>query len=106
MKMTASFDEIYSHEYWNALGYITGLGRDFPHPKKSHLYRGTFSEIGSPMCKKGWNRDGGESYSIWRNNVGEDGICFTCIKNARKEIKTGIVIEHNTTKTPEVQAPA
>ncbi len=104
MKTTATHDEKFTYEYWNKLGFVVGLGRDFPHPKKSHIYRGTFSNIGSPMCKKGWNRDGGEGYSIWRNNVGVDGICFDCIKNARKEMKQGIVIEHLPTKNPELQA--
>lgn len=84
----------WSYQYWNALGFIPGLGRDFPHPKKSHLYRGAFTNIGSPLCKKGWNRDGGDSYSIWRNNIGAKGICLDCIRNAEKEIKKGIVIEY------------
>ena len=78
--------EEHSYQYWNKLGYITGLGRDYPHPKKAHLYRGTFSDPIEPLCKKGWNRDNGESFSIWRNNVGKDGICLNCIKKARKEI--------------------
>lgn len=68
-------------------GYITGLGRDYPHPKISHLYRGDFSEPGLPMCLKGWNRDGGESYSIWRNNMGDGGVCAVCLRRARKGLE-------------------
>jgi hypothetical protein len=65
-------------------GYITGLGRDYPHPKIAHLYKGDFAEPGNPMCASGWNRDGGESYSIWRGNQGVDGICKVCLRRARE----------------------
>jgi len=65
-------------------GYIPGLGRDVPHPKIAHLYKGDFSDPGLPMCKRGFNRDNGYSYSIWRNNVGVNGICSICLRRARK----------------------
>lgn len=87
--MLCNFDELFNYEYWNKLGYIPGLGRDFPYPKKSHLYRGTYQDVKEPLCKKGWNRENGQSYSIWRNNIGEDGICCLCIKKARKELEEG-----------------
>jgi hypothetical protein len=64
--------------------YITGLGRDYPHPKLAHLYEGPFSDPGLPMCARGWNRDDGTSYSIWRNNVGVNGICKICQRRADK----------------------
>jgi len=64
------------------VGYIAGLGRDVPHPARSHLYKGTFTDPGLPMCRYGWNRDKGTSYSIWRGNVGRKGICRTCLKRA------------------------
>ena len=66
------------------VGYILGLGRDYPHPPLAHLYKGTFGEPGLPMCARGWNRDGGTSYSIWRGNVGTKGICKTCLRRARE----------------------
>lgn len=65
-------------------GYIPGLGRDYPNPRLAHLYKGTFDEPGLPMCRRGWNRDGGQSYSIWRNNVGDRGICKICERRAQK----------------------
>ena len=65
-------------------GYIMGLGRDFPHPKISHLYKGDHADPGNPMCARGWNRDGGESYSIWRGNMGSNGICKVCLRRARE----------------------
>lgn len=68
-------------------GYITGLGRDNPHPRIAHLYEGPFHEPGNPMCRHGWNRDDGQSYSIWRNNVGRAGICKTCLKRARAGLR-------------------
>lgn len=64
-------------------GYILGLGRDYPHPKLAHLYKGDFSDPGLPMCRRGWNRDDGESYSIWRGNMGKNGICKVCLRRAR-----------------------
>lgn len=64
-------------------GYITGLGRDVPAPRIAHLYKGDFAEPGDPMCRFGWNRDDGQSYSIWRGNVGRDGVCKVCMRRAR-----------------------
>lgn len=63
-------------------GYITGLGRDYPHPKLAHLYQGNMADPGLPMCRHGWNRDDGQSYSIWRNNIGSDGVCAVCLRRA------------------------
>jgi hypothetical protein len=63
---------------------LTGLGRDYPHPRVAHLYEGQFGNEGDPLCRYGWNRDDGESYSIWRGNVGRDGICNFCVKKAQK----------------------
>ena len=65
-------------------GYISGLGRDVPHPKLAHLYEGTFGDPLWPMCARGWNRDGGTTYSIWRNNEGGQGICKVCMRRAMK----------------------
>jgi hypothetical protein len=81
-----TFEELFSYEYWNKLGFIAGLERDYPYHKKAHLYHGTFSDAGDAVCKRGWNRDNGEAYSIWSNNVGEDGVCKICIKKAKKII--------------------
>jgi hypothetical protein len=67
-------------------GYIIGLERTPGAQQRfvSHIYRGTFADPGDPMCPKGWNRDGGESYSIWRNNLGRD-ICKNCLRAVEKE---------------------
>jgi hypothetical protein len=67
--------------------YRPGLGRDIPHPKRAHLYEvgEDYMDFRNPMCRYGWNRDNGESYSIWRNNVPDNGaICKVCIKRASK----------------------
>lgn len=64
--------------------YRPGLGRSVPEPKRSHLYEvepDDNMDFGLPMCRYGWNRDGGESYSIWRGHAG-DSICKLCIKRA------------------------
>jgi hypothetical protein len=84
--MKGTYEELFTHKYWNERGYITGLGRDYPRPKKAHLYRGTFSEPIEPLCKRGWNR-GEREFSIWRNNIGSEGICRHCIRKARKELR-------------------
>jgi hypothetical protein len=63
-------------------GYVVGLGRDVPHPKLSHLYKGSFDDPGWPMCRYGWNRDEGTSYSIWRGNFGDGGVCRICQRRA------------------------
>ena len=65
-------------------GYITGLGRDYPHPKIAHLYKGTITDPGLPMCLRGWNRGNRTAYSIWRNNFGVNGVCSICLRRARK----------------------
>ena len=69
--------------------YRPGLGRDYPYPQRSHLYEvGKHSmDFGNPMCRYGWNRDGGESYSIWRGNVGDKGICKICVRRASAGLK-------------------
>jgi hypothetical protein len=66
--------------------YITGLGRDWPHPQLAHLYEGPFNDPGRPMCARGWNRDSGTAYSIWRNNIGARGICKVCLRRAAQSL--------------------
>lgn len=62
-------------------GVITGQSRDTDdNHKVTHLYKGTFDDPGWPMCKRGWNREDGTEYSIWRNNVSKGGICQICLR--------------------------
>jgi hypothetical protein len=63
-------------------GYIAGLSRE-PDAERlvSHLYKGDHAKPGLPMCRRGWNRDGGTSYSIWRGQQGR-GICKVCYRRA------------------------
>lgn len=63
-------------------GYILGLGRDVPYPKIAHLYQGSYGNVGDPMCQRGYNR-GPDSFSIWRGNMGEYGVCDHCLRRAR-----------------------
>ena len=64
-------------------GYISGQSRDHKHDNRvTHLYKGTFGDPGWPMCKRGWNRDNGTAYSIWRNNIGPVGLCSICVRRA------------------------
>ena len=79
--------EIYARLVNNDMpDFILGLDRS-PNAQTrfvSHIYRGSFGTPGDPMCPRGWNRDGGESYSIWRNNLGRD-ICKNCLKAVEQE---------------------
>jgi hypothetical protein len=63
--------------------YIPGLSREpgAVERLRSHLYEGPFMGPGNPMCARGWNRDNGTAYSIWRNQTGV-GICRTCLRRA------------------------
>lgn len=49
----------------------------------THLYDGTFTNPGLPMCKRGWNR-GADGYSIFRNNISRRGVCKVCERRARE----------------------
>lgn len=59
--------------------YVVGQDRNEP-DWVAHLYDGNFSDPGNPLCVRGWNRDGGFGYSIFRNNWGD--ICKVCFRRA------------------------
>lgn len=66
--------------------YVYGLSRE-PNAERlvAHLYRGNFQKPGLPMCPRGWNRDGGTAYSIWRGQSGR-GLCEVCVRRAEKKL--------------------
>ena len=77
----------------NGKEYITGVFRgDGGQDKVTHLYDGSFSNPGNPMCSRGWHRryfdDNGKlidwEYSIFRNNISNKGICQVCLRRAMK----------------------
>jgi len=64
-------------------GYITGQSRDHSDDHKvTHLYKGDYDKPDGPMCKRGWNRDNGTGYSIWRGNISKGGLCSICLRRA------------------------
>lgn len=74
-------------------GYVIGLSRrrvwrgasgDVQYTV-SHLYRGSFRDVGQPMCKRGYEEAG--DISIWRGQVGPKGICSVCLRRARAGLK-------------------
>lgn len=70
-------------ETTEAKEYISGQSRDHNDDHKvTHLYYGTFDEPGWPMCVRGWNRDDGTGYSIWRGNISPAGLCKICQRRA------------------------
>jgi hypothetical protein len=60
-------------------GYILGQDRNDEN-LVTHIYKGDFNNLGLPMCVRGWNRSNGKSYSIFRGNVGEAGVCRICVR--------------------------
>lgn len=67
--------------------YIEGRGRGnecYDLPDETHLYKGSYANPGLPMCVRGWNRDWGTSYSIFRGCVGKLGVCQVCERRAEK----------------------
>jgi ribosomal protein S14 len=54
--------------------------------KVTHLYElgENIMDFLNPMCRRGWNRDNGQSYSIFRGHVSEAGLCRVCLKRAAK----------------------
>lgn len=65
-------------------GYISGLSRRRENPRIAHLYKGDFSDPGQPMCRNGYEKAG--DFSIWRNNIGPDGICKVCLRRAHANL--------------------
>jgi hypothetical protein len=70
--------------------YIAGLGRanqDYGLLEETHLYevKNIDGETGYfPLCKRGFNRDYGTGFSIFRGNSGDLGCCQVCNERARK----------------------
>jgi hypothetical protein len=67
----------------NGKKYVVGQDRN-DDTIVSHLYRGTFAEPGQPMCLRGWNRSGGEGYSIFRDAVTNNKVCRICMRRAKE----------------------
>jgi hypothetical protein len=65
--------------------YTTGQDRNEQDKVVSHLYRGTFNNVGNPMCQRGWNRANGFGYSIFRNQPFVE-ICKICLRRAEKKL--------------------
>lgn len=71
------------------LGYVEGLARvsfrdcgAVGEHVKSHLYRGTFGEVGAPLCPMGWRMGVKGDISIFRENTGGGGLCERCMRAA------------------------
>lgn len=52
--------------------------------KVTHLYElgENIMDFGNPMCVRGWNRENGTAYSIFRGHVSEAGLCKVCVRRA------------------------
>lgn len=60
-----------------------------------HYYDGTYAEPGKPLCRRGWNREDGFGYSIFRNTYDVD--CKVCLRRKAKGLK-GIEPKQRKTK--------
>lgn len=79
----------------NDVEYVTGVFRgDGGENMVTHLYKGTMSNPGFPMCSRGWQRkyfdDNGKledwGYSIFRNNMSNVGMCVICWRRAHANL--------------------
>jgi hypothetical protein len=77
----------------NGQEYITGVFRgDNGQNLVTHLYQGTMSDPGFPMCSRGWQRKWYDTegnledyeYSIFRNNISAVGLCRVCLRRANQ----------------------
>jgi len=89
--------------------YVEAIGRNPGEEKQhSHLYLETRIPDPEeptltitdylPMCRKGWNRSNGESFSIFRGHRGARGLCKVCSKRAAKGLP-GIEAKENSHET-------
>ena len=70
----------------NGIEYTTGVDRNSVSKGKkvvAHLYRGAFHKPGAPMCRRGYSREDGCSYSIFRNQLFVP-ICKVCMRRAKQ----------------------
>lgn len=66
------------------IGYRSGQDRNDPRAKE-HTYAMMSDGELWPMCGYGWNRSGGECFSIFRGSPGTQGSCALCAKNVREK---------------------
>jgi ribosomal protein S14 len=74
--------------------YVTGQDRN-EKAVVAHLYKGRFSNVGNPMCVRGWNRMEGSGYSIFRN-LPDIRICKICLRRANAKLPGVKAIERKT----------
>lgn len=56
--------------------------------KVTHLWElgQNFMDYKFPMCRRGYNRENGQAYSIFRGHVSTKGICKICLTRASKNL--------------------
>lgn len=64
--------------------FIEAIGRNESEDKISHFYE-DMGDYYLPMCRKGWNRSNGASFSIFRGHIGTKGTCKECLKNVQAD---------------------
>lgn len=62
------------------IDYRSGQCRNDPNAM-SHTYAMMSDGELWPMCRYGWNRSDGESFSIFRGSPGTQGACILCARN-------------------------
>jgi hypothetical protein len=58
--------------------YVIGADRNNPDEARAHYYAYTAAGNLWPMCDFGWNRSGGNRFSIFRGHGSVRGTCRIC----------------------------
>ncbi len=66
--------------------FITGLDRNSLDKVRHHLYEILPDGEYLPMCDYGWNRSGGEYFSIFRGNISARGGCKICERRVDQDL--------------------
>lgn len=68
--------------------YIEGMDRNDQHKIVSHIYayKKDIHKIEGPLCARGWNRNNGEGFSIFRGNASDAGTCKICLKRMQAHL--------------------
>lgn len=67
--------------------YVEGMCRNDTNNVVSHIYCGpSFGDLNGPLCARGWNRDDGNGFSIFRGNTSGAGTCRVCYRRKAKNM--------------------
>jgi len=80
------------------IDYVSGADRNNPDAARSHLYAKTAAGNLWPMCDYGWNRSGGNRFSILRGWGSQRGQCAICERRAALGLRPVVHARKHKTK--------